>query len=411
MPDTLRLASLDVLRGVAVMGILAANIVAFALPEPAYFSPAALGSPSRSDMIAWALTFVLVEGKMRCLFSILFGASMLLVIDRAEAQGNSPAKVHYSRMAWLFGIGMVHLYLFWWGDILTHYALIGAVSYVFVRLPPRTLLVLAGLLILADLIVFTMIANDLFRLAANAAKSGATEATINRWQASAAAFGRPSLAKLSSEYAAVRGGFTAMVRWRATTNVDPFAFAIVGGPQTLAYMLIGMAGLRSGLLTRTWSQRRYGCIAMVALGLTVPGYAVIALFDINHSFDPRYVFIASLVLASPLRPIMAIGYAALILLLMQQGGMITTRLARTGRMAFSNYLGTTLVCTTIFYGWGFGLFGQLSRVTLYGVVAILWIVMLTWSKAWLSHYRYGPLEWLWRSAARYELQPMRGPAR
>ncbi len=411
MPDADRIKSLDVLRGVAVMGILAANIVAFGLPEPAYFSPAALGPPSRADLVAWALTFVLIEGKTRCLFSVLFGASMLLVIERAQAAGESPLQVHYSRLVWLFLIGMIHLYLFWWGDILTHYALVGAVAYAFWRLPTRVLLALAGLLILADLGIFATIAHELFDLATAAAKARASTGTIARWQDISAAFGRPANALLQREYAAAQGGFGSMLRWRLTTNVDPFSFAVIGGPQTLAYMLIGMAGLRSGFLTGEWSRRRYGWVAALSLGLALPGSAAIAWFDAGHGFDPRYVFVSSLLLSSPLRPVMATGYSAVVMLMMRGDGSLTARLAAAGRMAFSNYLGTTLVCTTIFYGWGFDLFGQLSRAALYGIVTALWIVMLAWSKPWLARFRYGPLEWLWRSAARLEWQPMRGAAR
>lgn len=402
-----RIATLDLVRGVAVMGILAANIAAFGLPEPAYFSPTGFGAYTRADLIAWAATFVLVEGKMRGLFSFLFGASMLLVIDRAGAAGDSPASVHYSRMAWLFAFGMVHLYLFWWGDILTHYAIVGAVAYAFHRLPTRTL-VAAGLLCVAtQFVLFARIGADLFVLSAAAHTPGAAAATVTQWRNYASAFGSPTHAQIAAELAATHGGFLTMLRWRIATNVDPLSFALIGGAETLGYMLLGMAGLRSGFLTGAWPRKRYRFIALLTLGLALPAYAAIALFDIAHGFDPRWVFVSSLILSAPLRPVMVVGYAALVILLARPSGWLTERIAAAGRLAFSNYLGTTLICTTMFYGYGFDLFGRLGRAQLYWVVALLWLVMLLWSSAWLARFRYGPLEWLWRSAARLEWQPMR----
>lgn len=114
-PTPTRIATLDLIRGVAVMGILAANIAAFGFPEFAYMTPASMGAPSTPDLIAWTTTFIVIDGKMRGLFSFLFGASMLLVIDRAEASGEDPATFHLRRMAWLFVFGIAHLYLLWWG--------------------------------------------------------------------------------------------------------------------------------------------------------------------------------------------------------------------------------------------------------------------------------------------------------
>lgn len=117
------------MRGVAVMGILAMNIQAFSLPEAAYFMPTGPQSTGAANQISWFIDFVFFNGKMRSLFSILFGASCLLIIERAVASGQSPAKVHYSRMGWLFVFGVAHLIFIWWGDILAQYALGGMILY------------------------------------------------------------------------------------------------------------------------------------------------------------------------------------------------------------------------------------------------------------------------------------------
>src|SRR4051812_3820509 len=109
-----RIAALDIVRGFAVMGILAMNIVGFAMPDAAYVNPMAYGTQGPADVASWVFSFVLIDGKMRGLFSFLFGASLLLVVERAEASGANPAEVHYSRMAWLLVFGLVHFYLIWW---------------------------------------------------------------------------------------------------------------------------------------------------------------------------------------------------------------------------------------------------------------------------------------------------------
>ena len=164
-----RIATLDIIRGVAVMGIFGVNVIAFAMPEQAYFNPSVYGLRSPADLALWFATFILIDGKMRGLFSFLFGASLLLVVERAEAAGRNPAEVHYSRMAWLLVFGLVHFYLIWWGDILSLYAPVGMVAYAFRRFEPRRLLTLGGLLILVQFLLFAMFALTTFQEQAAAA--------------------------------------------------------------------------------------------------------------------------------------------------------------------------------------------------------------------------------------------------
>ena len=182
------------------------------------------------------------------------------------------------------------------------------------------------------------------------------------------------------------------------------------GPETLAYMLFGMAGLRSGMLRGEWPRARYRRWLLICWGVTLPAYLALAGYLVATQFDLFAVALAAWALPVPLRPAMIAGWACLILLLARPGGGLTTRLAAAGRMAFTNYLATSLICTALFYGYGLGWFGALSRWQLYPVVAGLWAIMLLWSKPWLARFRFGPFEWLWRSLARGRLQPLRGPA-
>ncbi len=405
-----RIATLDLIRGVAVMGILAANIAAFGFPDFAYMSPASMGAPGLADTIAWTVNFIVIDGKMRGLFSFLFGASMLLVMDRAETQGDSAASVHFPRMAWLAVFGAIHIYLIWWGDILLHYALVGCAAFMFRRLPTRALLLVGLMFVLLQAIEAVVLAGYAFDLRATAFAPQASARAVANWNAFAASFGGPTPQEISRQIAIGRGSYADQLAQRWANPTGPFTVIAVVGAETLGYMLLGMAGLRSGFLTGTWSHRVYRGIAVAGIGIGWAAYAAIASVEIGHDFDPRYVLFSWITLATPVRPIVIAGYAALIIPLARPGGWLTTRVAAAGRMAFSNYIGTSLICTTLFYGFGFGLFAYVSRAQLYIVVVLVWTLMLAWSKPWLDHSRYGPLEWLWRSLSRFAWQPMRGSA-
>lgn len=393
------------MRGAGVMGILLANIVAFGLPGAAYYAPLAWGGSQGADRVVWFLNFVFVEGRLRGLFSFLFGASMLLVIDRAEAKGTSGEAAHLRRMVWLLVFGCLHLYLLWWGDILAHYALVGTVALIFHRAGTRTLALLA----LAVLAVATLSsAGSLAALVASAPQ--ATPAQVATWNGFATAFGVPPAAQLAAEIAAMRGSFAEGVAWRWAQVMDPFSFLLIGGTETLSAMLLGMAALRSGFVTGQWSRRAYRRVALVCVPLSLAGYAALGWTTMAHGFDQRWVYLASFVASAPLRVLGYVGYAALLVLMMRPGGALTERIAAVGRVAFSNYLLTTLLMQCVFAGWGLGLFARWPRAALYLLVPAVWLAMLAWSAPWLRRYRHGPLEWVWRSLAQGRVQAMQRPA-
>lgn len=377
-----RLVALDYLRGAAVFGILVANLPGFALPVAAYFSPAAWGGKTPADVAAWAVTFVLVEGKMRGLFATLFGASMLLVIERADARGEHGAAIHLRRMATLFAIGCAHLYFVWSGDILSLYALVGCVALLFSAAPLRLLLFAAATCLLLAL--------------ANGLAIAGLGTVVEQ------VFGRSTAADLSREIAAMRGGWRANVAWRWHEEAGPFTAFLANGPETLAYMLFGMAGLRSGFLTGAWPNRRYIVIAATTLLIALPIFALIAGYTIARDFDAHTVVLASFVAAPLLRPIGVAGYAALLLLVAREG-----RIAAAGRVALSNYLGCSILFTALFYGWGAGQFARWDRAMLYLLLAPAWGAMLLWPRWWLARFTHGPAEWLWRCAARGAWIPLR----
>ena len=410
-PGLHRLGSLDLIRGVAVLGILLMNIVAFSMPEAAYFNPAAYGMRGPADLAFWAANAVLVDGRMRGLFSFLFGASLLLVADRAEAAGDSAARVHLTRMAWLFAFGLAHLFLVWWGDILHHYALIGIGAFFLRRLETHQMVAVAVLLLALELYLSAGLPMAAATTTAAMRGPHPDAAAVAAYRGFADSFGRPSATTVAHDLAAYRSGYGKVLahRWPEALAAPWRTLAFVG-PETLAYMLLGMAGLNSGLLAGAWSRERYGRWALTCFCIAVPGYAALVWWTWHSGFDLVVVALTTFVLSTPLRPVMIVGWACLILLLGRPGGGLTRRLEAVGRMAFTNYLASSLLCTTFFYGYGLGWYGHLSRAQLYIVVAAVWALILLWSEPWLGRFRYGPFEWLWRSLARGRWQPLKGGA-
>jgi uncharacterized protein len=404
-----RHGTIDGLRGLAVMGILLMNIAGFALPSGAYFNPLAGGGTAPADLVVWAANFVLVDGKMRALFSILFGASTLIVVERAEAAGLNGARVHLARMATLALFGAVHLMLIWPGDILLHYALIGVIALPFVLLDARTLIRIAMLLLLAQLAIGALFFANFVALHHDAFTPHRGLNAVRGWQAFAAGVGVGSPQDFAAEIARMRGPWLGMISANLA-SAPAGIFFLVGfdGPETLAFMIVGMAALRSGFLTGDWSRQRYRRAAVIGFAIGLPPTIALAWLCFRSGFDTLGTFAAATIGGVVFRPILALAWAALALAWLSGGdGPLRTRLRAVGRMAFSNYLGTSLLMTALFDGWGLGLFGRVERIGLYPIVSAVWVLMLVWSPWWLARFRYGPLEWAWRSLARWAPQPMR----
>ncbi|HEX8381229.1 MAG TPA: DUF418 domain-containing protein [Allosphingosinicella sp.] len=403
-----RIATLDIVRGIAVMGILAMNIVAFAMPFQAYLNPMAYGLENGADFASWVVSFIFVDGKMRGLFSFLFGASMLLVIERAQAGGHNAASIHYRRMFWLLVFGLIHLYLIWYGDILVGYALVGMVAWFFRNKEPRALIRWGIGLLTVQLIVFAILSAGAFHLESAAAAPGATADAVKEWRTLEGQFGVLGGEALATKLGLFRGDYLSLVENRLSTHaLAPVKGLLLFGWETLAYFLFGMVALRNGFLRGGWSDSAYRRTALIGFGLGVPAYALLAWILVRDDFSVPMVMAIVMAATVPVRPLLVVATAALIVLLTRRGGALVERIAAAGRAAFTNYLGTSLLMTSLFYGYGAGLFGNLSRVELWLPVIAMWALMLIWSKPWLDRFQYGPLEWLWRSLSRGSLQPMR----
>ncbi len=390
------------------MGILAMNIVAFAMPPQAYLNPLAYGTETVFDFAVYAFNAVLVDGKMRGLFSFLFGASMLLVAQLAQARDESPAAVTFRRQLWLLLFGMLHYYLIWYGDILIGYALLGMVAWLFRDKRPRTLVIWGILFLAVQLLIMAAIAGYAQSLAAAVSGANPSPDDLKAWEEMGRDVAAPSAAALKENLALYLGPWSGIVDYQVTEKATmPLFFTFLFGCETLAFMLLGMAGLKSGYLTGDWDRRSYVRTALICLAISVPAYVVIVAMLFAENFAVQSIYTWSFAATVPFRPLMVVAYAALIILATRGGGWLTERIAAAGRAAFTNYLGTSILMTGLFYGWGLGLYGSLGRAELYLVVFAMWALMLLWSKPWLDRFAYGPFEWLWRSLARWDVQPMR----
>jgi len=398
--------SLDAMRGFAVMGILAMNIIGFAMPEWAYISPAAYGTDTLADKIAWAFSFVLIDGKMRGLFSLLFGASMMLIIDRAVAKGESAAQVHYRRMAWLALFGLAHYFFIWFGDILFLYAIIGMIAFRFRNWPPAGLIKVALIIFVVGLALWGLQFGGLQLFQYFATRADATAGMARQFRE---LMDSADLAfNVAPDLALHRGSYAAITMSKLDDWAAPLLLVVQSASETLPLMMIGMAMQKSGVLTGAWAAADYRrwAMRMVPVGLLLT--LALAVWMVAVDFDRITALAVFYFWGGIPRMLLTIGYAALLLLLIghYRNQPMLARVAAAGRAAFSNYLGTSIVMTAIFYGYGFGLFGHVGRAGLWVFVLGAWAVMLLWSKPWLMTFHYGPLEWLWRSLARGKMQAM-----
>ena len=393
-----RIVSLDVLRGFAVLGILIMNIQSFSMISAAYMNPTAYGDLSGLNRLVSILSHIFADHKFMTIFSLLYGAGIIMLTQRAEARGLRPAGLHYRRTIWLIVFGLLHAYLFWYGDILFKYGICALVAYAFRRLSPRRLLI-AGLIIFS--VTFGLYL--LFGLSIPYWPEEALDNTMKIWS--------PDAASVGEQMAAYRGGWLEQMSQRIpeAAGAQTFLFAIRTGWRVLGLMLMGMALFKWGVLTAERSRRFY--LYMSATGFAVGLPLVIYGLTLNNRagwpmeyslFQGQlYNYWGSLFVSS--------GYIGIVMLACSSTArsVLLRALSAVGRMAFTNYIMQTVICTTLFYGHGFGLFGSVERTGQILIVFAVWAFQLVVSPLWLEHYRYGPMEWLWRSLAYKKLQPMR----
>jgi uncharacterized protein len=424
-----RYFAVDVLRGFALLGILAMNIVAFGWPEAAYGNPMRGGGFTGLDRGIWIFNHLFFEAKMMTIFSMLFGAGLVLMDQRAEAKGARVRNVYYRRILWLLAIGLVHSYLIWNGDILVLYAETGLFLYFFRNLKPRTLIILgiAAMLVLVPLLLGFTAAFDYMK-AATARVEAQTQAgqqpsrldqrAHDIWTRNLRDNFRPNPEEKAKawakELAAYRGDYPGIVKHRAfgVLMVQTIGFLLGGGFFAASRMLVGMGLMKLGVFSAQRSQAFYRWMIALGYGLGLPVLVYDTVQLIQHEFSSSYMLHGGVLYNVFASLVVAFGHVGLLMLIVQSGALtwLTDRLAAVGRMALSNYLTHSLVCTTLFYGYGFGYFGYINRTGLVAIVLAIWIFQLIISPIWLRYYRFGPAEWLWRSLTYGRLQTMKQPS-
>ena len=394
-----RIHSLDILRGIAVLGILLMNISSFAMIGSAYFNPASWGDFTGINKTIWTFLHIFADQKFMTIFSLLFGAGIVIFAERCLAKEYRPAGYHYRRSFWLLVFGLLHAYLFWYGDILVAYACCAFVVYLFRRLRPGWLLTLG---ILAVSVCFAL---NIF-----------TGWSVQFWppeQVEGMKIGlwQPNEAMITKELNAYQGGFMSQMsmRWISALMIQTQGFLFWAAWRAGGLMLIGMALYKWGVLSGQRSRRFYAVMALVGfhIGIPVTLYGIRQQFAHDWAFEYSWFFGLQFNYWGSL--FISAGYIGLAMWLYKilPAMRIWPVLSAVGRMAFTNYILQTLICTLIFYGHGLGLYCRVDRVGQMVVVLSVWTVMLFVSPLWLQRFRFGPMEWLWRSLTYWKRQPFR----
>jgi uncharacterized protein len=417
-----RLFAVDALRGFALLGILAMNIVAFGWPSAAYINPYRGGGFEGTDRVVWFFNHLVFEGKMMSIFSMLFGAGLVLMDQRAAKRGASVAGVYYRRVLWLLVIGLIHAYLIWNGDILVLYAECGLFLYLFRNRTPRTLIILG---VSALLLLVPLLGAIHYMKAASArfeaqTKAGETPHWSDRvfhgwWANGIQKYLTPNPERETKDWekelTAYRGSYIGIVKHRAVPLFFEHTLGFLFGAGLLAggRMLIGMGLMKLGVFSAARSRRFYWWMVGLGYGIGLPLMVFDATELINRRFSIEYLLNGGILYNAFGSLVVALGHVGLLMLIVQSGAIawLTQRLAAVGRMALTNYLTHSIVCTTLFYGYGFGLFATINRTGLAAIVLAIWIAQLIISPIWLRHFRFGPAEWLWRSLTYWRLQPLR----
>lgn len=379
-PQADRITSLDVLRGLGILGILAVNAPFFANSFALEFDPLVLGPLDPASQSVWAIVHTFFERKFVTLFSMLFGASILLI--GGERDDRERGAILHRRLAWLLLFGLLHGTLIWFGDILLCYAIAGFLAAQVRSWTPGKLLGGGAVLFLA----FALLeAGSTWAMAyfPEQLAEGMPFATVEAARADIAAFGG---ALAQAQVANFEAWMTVM------------GYSLFYVPATVGLMMIGMGLFKTGVLTARRGVFTYLLLLLTgAAAFAAMGWAVCR--EVAGGMDDPFATALRTTINAFLAPVMTLGYVALICLIVKSPLRGLTRpLAATGQMAFTNYLTQSIIMTSIFYGGrGLGLFGTMTLAEQAMVVGAIWLVQLVWSPLWLAVFRYGPFEWVWRS--------------
>lgn len=390
-----RIQTLDVIRGLAVLGILAVNADGFAAPQMASLQPNMWLYPNEG---ATALSYWIMETffheKFLTIFSMLFGVSLFLV--GGDGSDSRRGRILVRRLAILLAFGLLHGFAIWWGDILSLYAITGFLMMFCRAWSPKVLLGLGVVLYTA--MAFSSIPSAAYPFASPSEKAAAMSERVQ--DPADLKIRRTMVAEATVE---ARSSWPGAYRW----NTQEYLNLLHGNPwlvpQTLALMMLGLSLFKSGFLAgRSSSPRYFAVIVTGTVALVAVGWLAWQAVNLERQVLGERGFM--LLLA----PLVSLAYVAGLILLLKAGaGRILSPLAAAGRMAFTNYLTQSLLMTSIFYGGRGGLMGEVDRPGLWAITIFVWILQLIWSPLWLARFEMGPLEWVWRSLTLGRRVPLR----
>lgn len=420
-----RIQTIDLIRGLALLGILMMNIPGFGFLNAALFP--ILRKADGPDFAAFAIVGTAFEGTMRGLFSMLFGAGMVLFTMNKHESGNGPtvAEFYYRRLLWLVLFGIFNAYvLLWFGDILFFYGLCGMLLFPFRRTKAGWLIALAVLCMGINMIRTEIWYGDLRTTRAGYLEAVRLEKAHKKptpkqkeakagWEKFEKNF-KPDPKKEAKELQSMRGNYSTVFTYLLPRNSGSETYGTYFGAWDMLFMMfIGMALLQWGFFSNKLSTSTYALTLLIGygLGLLISWFYVHAqvgwIQQVGQMVDTYRT--TPFQLYDIRRVLLALGHASLLLLVYRSAvaPWLMKSLTAVGQMAFTNYLMQSIICTLFFYGYGLGYYGKLAYHQLYYVVAAVWVFQLILSPIWLSYFRFGPFEWLWRSLTYWKPQPMR----
>ncbi len=394
-----RIQSLDILRGIAILGILIMNIQSFAMPGSAYLNPASFGDLEGINFWVWTLSHVFADQKFMTIFSILFGAGVVLVTQKAELRESKSTGLHYKRTFWLLIIGLLHAHLIWYGDILVAYAICALIVFLFRKLSPRKLLIIGLLTVSVHTVIYLLIGVSLQFLPLEALD----ELRNSFWN--------PGIDETYEEVMALTGSLSEQIRYNSASalEMETTVFFMLMFWRAGGLMLVGMALYKWGVLTAERDIKFYqkGILFGLLIGLPIIIWGVIKHFQADWSLEYSMFIGSQFNYYGSLGVSFAYICAVMLFAKSDRFKVIKERFAAVGQMALTNYISQSLFGIFIFFGIGLGLFSQFERYEQIAVMLGIWFIQIGWSKPWLDTFRFGPLEWVWRSLTYLKLQPIR----
>jgi uncharacterized protein len=423
-----RIKTVDMIRGFALLGILLMNIPGFGINWSVYYDVLITGAHNTKDYYTMAAIFSFFDGTMRGLFSMLFGAGMILFTQNKHEVPGGPTvtEYYYRRLLWLVLFGMFNAFiLLWFGDILYYYGLCGMLLFVFRKTNPKWLLLIGFFCISIGMLKSQLDWNEtrekrhayLEAVKLEKEKQKLTDEQVaarSEWQ-EIEKRSKPDTAISNKNLRKMRSGYGTLFTYLTERNAGEEIWGMYNGAwDMLCMMFIGMALFVWGFFSNRLSTSTYTMWLLIGYGIGIPiGWLtfkeglLVQFSDFNNYVD--HFRVTHQLLYDIRRGLLSVGHASLLILIYRSNIVpwLMKALANVGQMAFTNYLVQSIICTLFFYGHGFGFYHKLKFHQLYYVVFAVWILQLIYSSIWLRYFRFGPFEWLWRSLTYWKRQPMK----